>query len=156
MTRNQTAWETLNGTLSFQSKDAQFWWDRTGRMFAKLIEQAGYSIAEQYRELLFYAVFIAPQLGPAPDDSVPWDSLGTPDFTPIDFSWDWGSEDEAIVRYAFEPISLVSGPHGLKSATDVWLEKLQSSSMVVGVNLEWCVIHSPFTPPRSLKFWKKV
>lgn len=77
MTANVTPWETISSTLSFRSKDAQFWWDRTGRMFAKLIEKAGYTIEEQYHELQFYALFVAPQLGPAPDESMPWEGLRT-------------------------------------------------------------------------------
>ncbi|KAF2725983.1 aromatic prenyltransferase [Polychaeton citri CBS 116435] len=135
MAATETAYETLNKILSFQDSDAQFWWDRTGRMFAKLIEQAGYSPAEQYRELLFYALFVAPAHGPAPDlSTVPWDKMGLPDWTPIDFSWDWGS---AIVRYAFEPIPVRGETKLDTNPTDLWLEKLQSQNMIPGLNLEW-------------------
>lgn len=49
--------------------------------------------AEQYRELIFYALFVAPERGKNPDANGTvrgWRSLGTPDSTPIDFSWEWG------------------------------------------------------------------
>ncbi|TVY45214.1 4-O-dimethylallyl-L-tyrosine synthase [Lachnellula occidentalis] len=138
MTANLTPWETISSTLSFRSKDAQFWWDRTGRMFAKLIESAGYTTEEQYRELQFYALFVAPQLGPAPDESMPWDILRTPDQTPIDFSWEWRSETEGVLRYTFEPI-VAAGQHlsGLRNPTQVWLQTLQSNSLFPGLDLEW-------------------
>ncbi|TPX07062.1 uncharacterized protein E0L32_011050 [Thyridium curvatum] len=138
MATDMTPWETLGATLCFKSKDAQFWWDGTGRMFAKLIEHAGYSIEEQYRELQFYALFVAPQLGPAPDESMPWQSLKTPDSTPIDFSWEWRSDKEAILRYAFEPI-VAAGTHSntLRSPTETWLKTLKSQNLIPGLDLEW-------------------
>lgn len=153
MTANLTPWETISSTLSFRSKDAQFWWDRTGRMFAKLIEKAGYTIEEQYRELQFYALFVAPQLGPAPDESMPWEGLRTPDQTPIDFSWEWRSENEGVFRYTFEPI-VASGTHlnSLKNPTQVWLQTLQNQSLFPGLDLEWCVIHNPLPFTRR---WQK-
>lgn len=51
-------------------------------MFAKLLQHAGYNSAEQYRELFFYALFVAPELGPSPDENgnvQRWRSPGTPD-----------------------------------------------------------------------------
>lgn len=69
-----------------------------------------------------------------------WRSPGTPDSTPIDFSWEFGSGNNAVVRYSFEPI----GPHaGTKLdplnqyATDKWISRLQQQNMVPGLDLEW-------------------
>lgn len=56
-------WDCVNSTIQFRNSDAQFWWSTTGRMFAKLIQHAGYTATEQYRELIFYALFVAPELG---------------------------------------------------------------------------------------------
>lgn len=136
-------WEFVNATIRFQKKDSQFWWDRTGRMFAKLLQHAGYSAAEQYRELFFYALFVAPELGPAPDKDgnvQRWRSPGTPDSTPIDFSWEFGAENNAVVRYSFEPIGPDAGtpldPLN-QYATDDWIFRLQQQNMVPGLDLEW-------------------
>lgn len=136
-------WETANAIIKFRNDDTQFWWDRTGRMFAKLIQRAGYSAAEQYRELIFYALFVAPELGKAPDGEGNvrgWRSPGTPDSTPIDFSWEWGAGDSATVRYSFECI----GPHAGTDldplnalATDAWIHRLRDQGMVPGLDLEW-------------------
>lgn len=136
-------WETVNSTIQFRNEDTQYWWDRTGRMFAKLIQRAGYSATEQYRELIFYALFVAPELGKAPDaqgNVRGWRSPGTPDSTPIDFSWEWGPGNNGTVRYSFECI----GPHAgteldpLNSyATDAWIQKLRDQGMVPGLDLEW-------------------
>jgi DMATS type aromatic prenyltransferase len=133
-----TPWETLSATLALRSKDAQFWWDRAGRMFGTLLDSAGYTTEEQYRELQFFALFVAPQLGPAPDESMPWHLVRTPDQTPIDFSWDWRSETHAILRYAFEPI-VQKGPHvnTLRSPPEVWLQMLHSQGLIPGLDLEW-------------------
>ena len=136
-------WETVNSTIQFRNEDTQYWWDRTGRMFAKLIQRAGYSATEQYRELIFYALFVAPELGKAPDaqgNVRGWRSPGTPDSTPIDFSWEWGTGSNGTVRYSFECI----GPHAgteldpLNSfATDAWIQRLRDQGMVPGLDLEW-------------------
>lgn len=136
-------WDTVNSTIQFRNEDTQYWWDRTGRMFAKLIQRAGYSATEQYRELIFYALFVAPELGKAPDEHGNvrgWRSPGTPDSTPIDFSWEWGPGNNATVRYSFECI----GPHAgteldpLNSyATDAWIQRLRDQGMVPGLDLEW-------------------
>lgn len=140
----QQPWDTANAIIKFRNDDTQFWWDRTGRMFAKLVQRAGYSATEQYRELIFYALFVAPELGKAPDARGGvrgWRSPGTPDSTPIDFSWEWGpGERGATVRYSFECI----GPHAGTDrdplnayATDAWIHKLRDQGMVPGLDLEW-------------------
>lgn len=139
----QKPWDTANSIIKFKSEDTQFWWDRTGRLFAELIQAAGYSAAEQYRELIFYALFVAPELGLAPDaegNVRGWRSPGTPDSTPIDFSWEWGSGNNATVRYSFECIGPNAGTalDPLNSfATDAWIQRLQDQQMVPGLDLEW-------------------
>ncbi|KAK8045088.1 tryptophan dimethylallyltransferase domain-containing protein [Apiospora rasikravindrae] len=136
-------WSLLNHVLQFRSTDAQFWWERTGHVFARLLRRAGYTPAEQYRELLFYALFVAPELGLAPDENGNvrgWRSPGTPDSTPIDFSWEWATGDHATVRYSFEPIGAHAGtpldPLN-RSATNRWIAKLRKQNMVPGLDLEW-------------------
>ncbi|KAK7931641.1 aromatic prenyltransferase [Apiospora marii] len=136
-------WSLLNHVLKFRSTDAQFWWEKTGHVFARLLQRAGYTPAEQYRELLFYSLFVAPELGLAPDENGNvrgWRSPGTPDSTPIDFSWEWGAGDHATVRYSFEPIGAHAGtpldPLN-RTATTRWIAKLREQNMVPGLDLEW-------------------
>ncbi|KAK2018407.1 aromatic prenyltransferase [Colletotrichum eremochloae] len=136
-------WDFLNSILRFRDDDSQFWWDKTGRMFSKLLKYAGYSTSEQYRELNFYSLFVAPELGPSPDsygNVRRWRSPGTPDSTPIDFSWEWGNDNRAVIRYSFEPIGLHAGtdldPLN-QYATNDWIFKLQQQNMVPGLDLDW-------------------
>ncbi|EFQ32734.1 aromatic prenyltransferase [Colletotrichum graminicola] len=136
-------WDYLNSILRFRDDDSQFWWDKTGMMFSKLLKYAGYSTSEQYRELNFYSLFVAPELGPSPDSQGNvrrWKSPGTPDSTPIDFSWEWGCDNRAVIRYSFEPIGLHAGtdldPLN-QYATNDWIFKLQQQNMVPGLDLDW-------------------
>lgn len=141
--RQQQPWHTVNAVMKFRSSDHQFWWDTTGRLFAKLIEGAGYTAAEQYRELFFYALWVAPELGPSPDENGHvrrWRSTGTPDSTPIDFSWEWGLDGTGVVRYSFEPIGEQAGtaldPLN-QYATESWINRLQQHGLVPSLDLEW-------------------
>ncbi|TQN71935.1 4-O-dimethylallyl-L-tyrosine synthase [Colletotrichum shisoi] len=143
MIMSHEPWDFLNSVLRFRDNDSQFWWDKTGRMFSKLLKYAGYSASEQYRELNFYSLFVAPELGPSPDchgNVRRWRSPGTPDSTPIDFSWEWGHDNRAVIRYSFEPIGLHAGtdldPLN-RHATNDWIFKLQQQKMVPGLDLEW-------------------
>ncbi|GKT62564.1 dimethylallyl tryptophan synthase [Colletotrichum tofieldiae] len=143
MIMSHEPWDFLNSVLRFRDDDSQFWWDKTGRMFSKLLKYAGYSASEQYRELNFYSLFVAPELGPSPDchgNVRRWRSPGTPDSTPIDFSWEWGPDNRAVIRYSFEPIGLHAGtdldPLN-RHATNDWIFKLQQQKMVPGLDLEW-------------------
>lgn len=137
-------WDMVNSLIKFRNKDHQFWWDRTGRMFAKLIEGAGYTAAEQYRELFFYALWVAPELGPAAGEdggvSSRWRSPGTPDFTPIDFSWEWGLDGSGVVRYSFEPIGEFAGTAAdplNRYATESWITRLHQHGLVPGLDLQF-------------------
>ncbi|CAN8097316.1 unnamed protein product [Discula destructiva] len=139
----QTPWDTVNAVISFRNSDHQFWWDTTGKLFAKLIQGAGYTPAEQYRELFFYALWVAPELGPSPDEYGQvrrWRSTGTPDSTPIDFSWEWGLDGTGVVRYSFEPISQHAGtaldPLN-QYATESWINRLHQHGLVPSLDLEW-------------------
>lgn len=63
----------------------------------------------------FYYRFVVPNLGPPPtliESPNLWRSFMTDDFTPIEFSWDWGNVDSMTdrrVRFSVEPISYDAG-----------------------------------------------
>lgn len=136
-------WDMVNSVIKFRNQDHQFWWDKTGHLFAKLIEGAGYTAAEQYRELFFYALWVAPELGPSPDENGNvrrWRSPGTPDSTPIDFSWEWGLDGTGVVRYSFEPIGEHAGTELdplNRYATESWINRLQQHGLVPSLDLQW-------------------
>ncbi|EJT73598.1 hypothetical protein GGTG_07454 [Gaeumannomyces tritici R3-111a-1] len=116
-----TPWELVNNAIALGSPDAQFWWQGAGRIFARLLEAAHYAPDKQIAELTFFALFVAPELGPAPDPPTGESARGT-------------------VRYAFEPI----GPHAGTSAdplnrhaTDLWIKKLQTHGLVPGLDTSW-------------------
>lgn len=136
-------WHIINSRIKFHDADHQFWWDRTGRMLAKLLQHAKYTAAEQYRELFFYALYVAPELGPSPNadgDAQRWESPTTPDHTPIDFSWEWGLDGTGVVRYSFEPICSNAGTelNPLNcDATESWIQRIKAEGLVPGHDLEW-------------------
>ncbi|CZS95629.1 hypothetical protein WAI453_001516 [Rhynchosporium graminicola] len=136
-------WNIINSTIKFHNADHQFWWDRTGRMLARLLEHAKYSAAEQYRELFFYALHAVPFLGASADGKnylLHWPSPTTPDNTPIDFSWEWGLDGTGVIRYQFEAIGPNAGTEldPLNStAADSWIQQIKDQGLVPGHDLEW-------------------
>lgn len=134
--------DVVDSVLCFRHKDHQFWWDRTGSQLAELLKYAGYGKAEQYQELLFYALHVVPELGPSPDadGQMRWRSPQTPDGTPIDFSWEWGLQGKGVIRTSFEPIGPLAGTSADTSnrrATKAWISYLESQGLVAGLDLQW-------------------
>ncbi|KAG7058591.1 aromatic prenyltransferase [Colletotrichum scovillei] len=130
MIMSNEPWDFLNSVLRFRDDDSQFWWDKTGRMFSKLLKYAGYSAGDQYRELNFYSLFVAPELGPSPD------CHGNQKME----NWEWGRDNQAVIRYSFEPIGLHAGTELdplNRHATNDWIFKLQQQKLVPNLDLEW-------------------
>ncbi|KAK3376123.1 aromatic prenyltransferase [Lasiosphaeria ovina] len=140
----QTPFKIISSELHFRSDGAQFWWNTTGRMLARLLQGAKYTATEQYRELFFYALWVVPELGPAPNTSGKpnaWPSVWSPSGTPIEFSWDFGIVgDEPMVRYSFEPIGKQAGtdedPLNSHAAGD-WSDRVHRQGMVPNLDLSW-------------------
>jgi len=134
--------DIISSAINFRKADHQFWWDKTGSQLAELLNYAGYSKAEQYNELFFYAMHIVPELGPAPDAKgyLRWKSPQTPDGTPLDLSWEWGLEGKGVIRTSFEPIGPLAGtlsdPFN-RFETDAWIRHLDDQGLVEGLDLEW-------------------
>lgn len=107
------------------AKDALFWWDYTSETLRKMLFHAGYSIRSQQNAMAFYYTVIAPSLGPSPTtrgDPRRWHSFMTDDFSPIEFSWNWGNQAnghmEPKVRLSIEAIGDKAG-----SSADPWNRK---------------------------------
>ncbi|KAJ8113079.1 hypothetical protein OPT61_g4711 [Boeremia exigua] len=139
----QGAIDIIDSIIKFHDSTHQFWWDRTGKQLAELLRCAGYNKSDQYSELLFFAIHIIPELGPAPHDksgNIRWHSPHTPDGTPLDFSWEWGLEGTATIRVSFEPIGPLAGTDAdplNRYATHNWIKHLENQDLVVGLDLEW-------------------
>ncbi|KAF3935660.1 hypothetical protein ABW19_dt0206475 [Dactylella cylindrospora] len=134
--------EVVSSIINFRNKDHQFWWDRTGSHLAELLKYAGYQKAEQYNELLFYALHVVPELGPSPDANghLRWRSPQTPDGTPLDLSWEWGLDGRGVIRTSFEPIGPLAGTPSdpfNRYETDAWIKHLDGQGLVVGLDLDW-------------------
>ncbi|KAF9691031.1 hypothetical protein EKO04_011226 [Ascochyta lentis] len=134
--------DVIDSVVSFRNTEHQFWWERTGSQLAELLKYAGYKKAEQYNELMFFAMHIIPELGPAPDENgnLRWRSPQTPDGTPLDLSWEWGLDGKGVIRTSFEPIGPLAGTKAdpfNRFETDVWINHLESQGLVAGLDLDW-------------------
>ncbi|KAF9729497.1 hypothetical protein PMIN06_011046 [Paraphaeosphaeria minitans] len=134
--------DIISTIIHFRKPEHQFWWEKTGSQLALLLKYAGYSKAEQYTELFFYAIHIVPELGPTPDSNGPlrWKSPQTPDGTPLDLSWEWGLEGKGVIRTSLEPIGPLAGTEADPfncHETDAWIKHLDSQGLVTGLDLEW-------------------
>ncbi|KAH9991415.1 tryptophan dimethylallyltransferase-domain-containing protein [Xylariaceae sp. FL0662B] len=134
--------DVVNSILHFRGKDHQFWWNRTGTQLATLLHFAGYTLPEQYNELLFYALHVIPELGPSldADGNMRWHSPQTPDGTPLELSWEWGVDGKGVIRTTFEPIGPLAGtdtdPFN-RFETAAWIRHLESQQLIVNLDLEW-------------------
>ncbi|KAF2439381.1 aromatic prenyltransferase [Karstenula rhodostoma CBS 690.94] len=141
-TDTKQPFDIISSTIHFRKPEHQFWWDKTGSQLAELLKYAGYSKAEQYNELLFYAIQIVPELDPTPDANghLRWKSPQAPDGTPLDLSWEWGLEGKGVVRTFFEPIGPMAGTEAdpfNRNETNAWIKHLDSQGWVSGLDLEW-------------------
>lgn len=98
---------------------------------------------QQTAALDFYRRYIIPYLGSCPDvDGNPkWQSFMTDDFTPIEFSWNWGCAQGDVdrrIRFSIEAIGDHAG-----TAADPWNQKAtvelvdKLEGVVPDINLEW-------------------
>lgn len=110
-TVSSQAWKTLERALHPSSSSFEFWWRTTGFILATLLEEAGYDIHSQYSILLFHFQHIAARLGPRPSGlcSSIWQSFMTDDFSPVEYSWSWESNEAPKIRYSIEAIGPQAG-----------------------------------------------
>ncbi|KAI1109050.1 dimethylallyl tryptophan synthase GliD1 [Nemania sp. NC0429] len=136
------AWDTLSQILPSRDADKDYWWKLTGLQLAFMLDEAGYTLAEQYEALLFHYHWTTPYFGPGPGPKGPavWASLLGPDGSPIEYSWKWNEKvsGHPAIRYSIEPISRAAGttldPLNQLAASEM-LHRL--AVQVPGVNLQW-------------------
>ncbi|OOQ86942.1 putative dimethylallyl tryptophan synthase [Penicillium brasilianum] len=92
-----------------------FWWQTTGRHFARMMHEGRYPEARQVELLLFYRFVIAPRLGPRPTSATPGFrsrvAPGVGDGSPIGYSWRWGTgpNTKPLIRHYIEAIGPLTG-----------------------------------------------
>jgi DMATS type aromatic prenyltransferase len=131
-------WYRVNAELKiFKNTHHRFWWSKhSGKSLAILLHAAGYSEHLQFRDLKFFATTIAPYLGVSREDiegDLPrWPSFMTDDGTPLELSWDWGTNDgPPTIRYSIEPIGLHAG------------SSLDPNNVIAGQAFQEQLLHSP-------------
>ncbi|PQE07994.1 dimethylallyl tryptophan synthase protein [Rutstroemia sp. NJR-2017a BVV2] len=137
---DSSAWDTLAKWLPYQNANTDWWWKTTGKQVQVVLENAGYSVSQQYEILLFHYWAVVPRLGPQPSSIHPqWRSFMTDDFSPIEYSWKWGmGSDKPEVRYGIEALS----PHP-GGKTDPWNQTpthellYQLNATMPGLDLSW-------------------
>ena len=106
-------WEAMSKHLKHQETNAQFWWSTVGPLLAILLREAEYQIAARFEILLFYFLFLVPNLGARPDFSgrfSRWKSFMTDESLPLELSWEWGlGNNLPTVRLSMEPIGIDAG-----------------------------------------------
>ena len=102
-----------------------------------MLQQADYSIHDQYACLLFFRTVIIPALGEQPDVSgrpSQWESYTTDDFSPIEYSWNWdGAGDKPKIRFSIEAIGLGGDRVGVKAYFMPMLRSLETNQSRVQV-----------------------
>ncbi|KAK2599078.1 hypothetical protein QQS21_005419 [Conoideocrella luteorostrata] len=136
------AWKCLSQILPPRDADKAYWWKLTGWQLAVMLDETGYSLAEQYEALLFHYHWTVPYFGSGPGLNGPavWTSLLGPDGSPDEYSWKWNEKPEShpTIRYSIEPISQASGtsldPLNQLAAGEI-IHRL--ANQVPGGNLQW-------------------
>ncbi|KAF7862478.1 hypothetical protein EAF04_007351 [Stromatinia cepivora] len=143
-----------------QSLQQEYWWKHhSGYALAVMLYYAEYSTELQYRDLRFFAQYIATSLGNASaakrwDMKYQWPSFMTDDGTPIELSWDWGTQnDPPTIRYSIEPVGMHAGtsldPFNDVAGAQLHQKLLQSSEECQD---EWFKYFlAEFNQPRGLK-----
>ncbi|RDL36931.1 uncharacterized protein BP5553_04364 [Venustampulla echinocandica] len=114
-------------------------------LFARLLREANYTTEAQYLHLLFFAILVIPELGPAPiaaSGTPQWPSFMTDDGTPMEIGWDWGwrgsGNSKPTVRYSIEPIGQMAGTleDPLNKFAGIRLMR-RLQAVLPSTNLEW-------------------
>ncbi|KAI0544050.1 tryptophan dimethylallyltransferase-domain-containing protein [Xylaria curta] len=109
-----SCWQQVDSETQTENEHQSLWYRHVGKALGVLLYSAGYSPEAQRRSLDFFQKVVAPNLGgfqdASEDQKVSWKSFMTDDGTPLELSWDWGTNDsQPTIRYSVEPIGLQAG-----------------------------------------------
>lgn len=97
---------SLTKSLNFQNDAEQKWWTKTAPLLAKILDSAGYTLAQQCQFLTLYNTLMTPNFGPYPHT---WHASITHSGLPVEFSVNYQDDKQQTVRIGFEPASSISG-----------------------------------------------
>ncbi|RAL63622.1 hypothetical protein DID88_003666 [Monilinia fructigena] len=139
------------------SPDALLWWYATNGILYDLLAFGKYKWHHQIFAMKFYHTYVVPNLGTFPVANRPpkWRSFMTDDFSPIEYSWNWGNLQGVVdrrVRFSIEAINEESG-----TATDPWNQKATLNLIdrlaldIPDLDMQWFHrILKDFTPSRNI------
>ncbi|KAG6175777.1 Tryptophan dimethylallyltransferase 2, partial [Claviceps purpurea] len=131
-----SVYKTLNLILEFPSNEQRLWWHSTAPMFAAMLDNAGYSVHDQYRQLSIFKAHIIPFLGVYPTkDKKRWLSILTRCGLPLELSLNC---TDSVVRYTYEPINEMTGTEKDPFNTLPIIGSVQKLAQIqAGIDLEW-------------------
>ncbi|KAI0399659.1 tryptophan dimethylallyltransferase-domain-containing protein [Xylaria palmicola] len=139
-----SAWQEVDSDLPHaEEKNHHLWHRHIGKAIGSLLFNAGYSPEAQRQSLDFFKQHVAPFLGvfqaAGENYKNPWQSFMTDDGTPMELSWDWGTNDSRpTIRYSVEPIGLQAGtPADPKNMMAGSLMQESLNRALPDMNLEW-------------------
>ncbi|MCJ1306631.1 hypothetical protein MMC25_000274 [Agyrium rufum] len=147
-------WDKINQWLSPRDSNQDFWWSVTGRHLATMLHEAGYPLHRQYEYLLFHYYVVVPRMGPEPTSSGSphFKSFMTGDFSPVQYSWQWGNgaEDPPEIRLSVELIGPHAGtaldPYNQTSTVDL-LDQMHAA--ISSIDVPWFKQFLPYFQPHS-------
>jgi DMATS type aromatic prenyltransferase len=96
----------LAKSIDFKNDAEEKWWTSTAPLLAKILDSAGYTLAQQCQFLTLYNTLMIPNFGPYPHT---WHSSITHSGLPVEFSVNYQCDKQPTVRIGFEPASSISG-----------------------------------------------
>ncbi|KAJ5382499.1 Aromatic prenyltransferase DMATS type [Penicillium concentricum] len=156
-----TTFDVLSRYYLFTDSHQRAWWEKTGRLFDKILASAGYNPARRLEALTFYSQVLIPQLGPYPYE---FHSAITRSGLPVEFSVNYQQKGDVdpVVRIGFEPVTAASGteqdPYNQKPPVDLLnqLEKLNISGFDPELFRYFLDAHTVNTHERGLLKEKKI
>jgi DMATS type aromatic prenyltransferase len=103
-----TTFDVLSRYYLFTDRHQKVWWEKTGRLFDKVLASAGYDPTRRLEALTFYIQVLIPLLGSYPHQ---FRSAITRSGLPLEFSVNYQQRGDVdpVVRIGFEPVAAASG-----------------------------------------------
>ncbi|KAF9654209.1 aromatic prenyltransferase [Thelephora ganbajun] len=136
------------------SKRNKHWWRVIGRVLSTLLSRSSYSEETRIRYDNFFKAFVAPLLGPSPEEYTSSSPISfmCDDHTPVEIGWVFKSTGEMSVQYAIEALSPIDGSPISTHQNLIILQNLAAAGQCQGFNVSWSrkCTQSLLYPSRSL------
>ncbi|KAL4874368.1 putative dimethylallyl tryptophan synthase [Aspergillus karnatakaensis] len=97
-------YEAVTKSVLFPNLEEKEWWEATGPMFSKMLEDAHYDKHHQFQNLYFYVAHVIPYLGPFPKSRPNLYKCALGGLGSLELSQNF-TKNRATVRMTFEPTS---------------------------------------------------